>query len=608
MHNRIPQTLVAALTAALVGALALCGASALADSPGVAHFVRFNDSSFDKYTSEPSLSMEEWLTSHIWRMGVFSPYFDNKTSWYPNGWVYRDAYAIYTKEALASEHPEWILRDSSGNKLYIPWGCSGGTCPQYAADISNPAFRRYWIEHVRADYAKGYRGVFVDDVNMDMRVGNGNEEPTAPIDPSTGQPMTATAWRSYMATFMQELRSALPSAELVHNVIWFADNHAGISDASIRSELSAANFAFLERGVNDSGLTGGTGSWSVNALLSYIDEVHSLGRNVVLDGSASEAPGMEYNLAAYFLVSNGNDAVSAKGQTPESFWSGWGVQLGEPSGPRYAWNNLLRRDFGGGLVLVNPPGSATQTVTLPAPMQDMSGATVTSVTLAAASGAILRGTGATSSTSGASAGGTSETSTSTSVEATPTESATTSSGTTETTSTSGSTGSGSTTETTSTETKTGHGKTTKGGKAHTAALAGTARRAGAPSGAVRASARHRAAHKRHRGRRHRGAHRRRHERRHRHRRRLHRATVLTRVGGLVSRAHSGEVTIQLQRRSGRHWVALMSVSASLGSSGRFQRVLRLRAGVRYRVRASYDGSPGYRPSRSRYRTVTLRRR
>jgi hypothetical protein len=483
MHNRIQATLRAVLIAGIVGLFALPAGQALADSPGIAHFVRFNDSSFDTYTSEPSLSMQTWLNTHIWRLGVYSPYFDDKTSWYPNGWVYRDAYAIYTNSSLASEHPEWILRSSSGEKLYIPWGCSSGTCPQYAGDISNPAFRRYWIEHAGAEYAKGYRGVFIDDVNMEMRVSNGSEEPVAPIDPSTGQAMTSSAWRAYMATFMQEVRAALPTAELVHNVIWFADEHAGISDPSIRSELSAANFAFLERGVNDSGLTGGTGPWSVNALLSYIDEIHSLGRGVVLYGSSGEAQGLEYNLAAYFLASTGNDAVSGKGQTPENWWAGWNVNLGEPSAPRYTWDNLLRRDFSGGMVLLNPPGAATETVTLSTAMEDVNGKAVTSVTLPAASGAILTGAGATVST-------TTETSTS------GTTSSTTSS-TSETTST---------TETTGTTTST-HGKgglATKG-KAHTASVA-------APRPRARRSRRaHRARAKRHR-RRHPHRHHKRHRR------------------------------------------------------------------------------------------------
>jgi len=331
-------------------------------------------------------------------MGVYSPYFNSMTSWYPNGWLYKDSYALYTDESVASQHPEWVLRDGAGNPLYIQWGCSKGTCPQYAADISSQAYRQWWISQAKAELSAGYRGLFVDDVNMEMRVSNGHEEAVAPIDPSTGQPMTATAWRSYMAQFMNEIRAALPGVEIVHNAIWFSDEDAGSGDASIRSEISASDYIYLERGANDSGLTGGDGRWSLNALLSFVDQVHSLGKGVVLDGSASSVQGMEYNLSNYFLISTGNDAVSAAGQTPGNWWAGWNVDLGEAAGPRYSWNGLLRRDFTGGTVLVNPPGSPTQTVSLSSPMQDVDGNTITSVILPAASGAILRDISSTSST------------------------------------------------------------------------------------------------------------------------------------------------------------------------------------------------------------------
>jgi hypothetical protein len=375
--------LAAGCLAAGVGA-----ASVSADTAGTVHFVRMADSSFDQYTLDPSPAAQQWLTTHMWRMGVYSPYFDSRTSWYRSGWVYDDAYAIYRGSQLETQHPEWILRDAAGNMLYIPFGCSGGTCPQYAGDISNPAFRRDWIEKAAAEFARGYRGVFVDDVNMDMQVGNGDGQSVAPVDPTTGQAMTPAQWRAYMAVFMQELRQALPSAEIAHNVIWFADKHAGATDASIRSELSSADFIYLERGVNDTGLTGGTGSWSVSALLSYIDEIHALGRSIVLDGTSPEAQGLEYNLAAYLLVSTGGDAVSGGGQTPENWWAGWNVNLGQASAGRFAWSGLLRRDFTGGMTLVNPPGEPTRTVTVPRSL-DLSGNAVTSVTLPPASGAVL---------------------------------------------------------------------------------------------------------------------------------------------------------------------------------------------------------------------------
>ena len=392
MYNRARSAFPATLLAVVVAFCTLFVGQATADTAGTVHFVRFSEPSFDQYLENPSPSTRSWLNTHIWRMGTYAPYFNSMTSWYPNGWLYKDSYALYTDESIATKHPEWVLRDASGVPLYIPWGCSNGTCPQYAGNIANQAFRQWWISNAKTELSAGYRGLFIDDVNMEMRVGNSHEEAVAPIDPTTGQPMTAAAWRAYMAQFTQEIRTALPSTEIVHNAIWYSNGDAGTGEASIRNEISASNYVYLERGVNDSGLTGGNGQWSLNALLSFIDQIHALGKGVVLDGTSSGTPAMEYNLASYFLVSTGNDAVSGPGQTPENWWAGWNVNLGEAAGPRYSWDNLLRRDFTGGMVLVNAPDELTQTVTLSAPMRNVNGETVTSVTLPAGSGAILVGT------------------------------------------------------------------------------------------------------------------------------------------------------------------------------------------------------------------------
>ena len=150
------------------------------------------------------------MRDHYDRALVYSPSFDTRTSWFPRGWVYYDSYAIYRGGSTATEHPEWILRDSSGNRLYIPYECSGGTCTQYAGDIGSSEFRQHIIGEIRAKLnsaapSGGYKGVFVDDVNMDFRVGDGNGTSVRPIDPRTGAPMTLADWRRYFAEFMEEI-------------------------------------------------------------------------------------------------------------------------------------------------------------------------------------------------------------------------------------------------------------------------------------------------------------------------------------------------------------------------------------------------------------------
>jgi hypothetical protein len=76
--------------------------------------------------------------------------------------------------------------------------------------------------------------------------------------------------------------------------------------------------------------------------------------------------------------------------TPTHWWRGFDVNLGNAVGPRKNWNGVLRRDFAAGMVLVNEPGAASQTISLTPAMRDLDGRRVTSVTLAPASGVVLK--------------------------------------------------------------------------------------------------------------------------------------------------------------------------------------------------------------------------
>ncbi len=390
--RRSPVLIVAALML-----LALCGGigaqTAFAETPssaGIVKFVKRTEPAFNRFMESPTGEYQSWINQHLWRSEVFTPYFDAKTSWYPHGWVYKDLYAIYTGSAFAKEHEEWILRDAAGNRLYIPWGCSGGTCPQYAGDIASSAYRHAWIAEAKAALAHGYAGLWIDDVNLSFRVSNGNGEQVAPLDPNTGRTMTETAWQEYVATFTEEIRTALPSAEILHNSIWYAGGPERLGNPSVKREISSANYINLERGVNDEGLTGGNGEWSVKALLSFADYVNSSGRGVILDGGSNTPTGREYSLAAYYLISSGNDGLGNGAMTPENWWSAYDANLGEAEGARTEWNGLLRRNFSDGIALLNEPGEPARTVTLPAPMYNTEGKVVSTVTIGAAGGAVLR--------------------------------------------------------------------------------------------------------------------------------------------------------------------------------------------------------------------------
>jgi hypothetical protein len=321
-------------------------------------------------------------------MAAYSPFFDAKTSWFPNAWAYFDLYAIYVGSSVARQHPDWILHDAQGQPMYIPYGCSGGTCPQYAGNPANLAFRLYQSQAAANLIAHGYKGLWIDDVNMEFRVGDGSGNELPPNDVNTGTTMTWADWRRYIAEFTEQIRATIPAAEIVHNSIWYAGpDGVRDNDPFIQREIAAADFINCERGVGDPGLTGGTYIWSLSTFFSFIDRVHAAGRSIVLD-EYSPAD-RDYALAASFLLTNGKDGLGEQQETPQNWWPGYDVSIGDPLGPRYSWNGLTRRDFQGGLVLLNEPQAAPISVTLPGVMSTIAGAKISSITLGASSGAVL---------------------------------------------------------------------------------------------------------------------------------------------------------------------------------------------------------------------------
>src|SRR5262245_57295294 len=100
-----------------------------------ARFIRRMDPNFIPYVDSPTPVQQQWMRDNFWKMIGYSPYFDSRLSWYPETWIYFDLYAIYVGSEQSREHPDWILKDASGNNMYIPWDCGSGR-GQYAADPS----------------------------------------------------------------------------------------------------------------------------------------------------------------------------------------------------------------------------------------------------------------------------------------------------------------------------------------------------------------------------------------------------------------------------------------------------------------------------------------
>ena len=361
---------------------------------GHANYLEYTNGAFNSYTDSPSPAQQQWFQIHFASMVVYSPYFDTRTSWFPKAYFYQNLYAIAAGSWAQNNHPEWILHDQYGNWLYIPYNCGGGTCPRYAGDIANPAFRAWWISQASTAFAGGhYPGMFIDDVNMEFRVSDGWGNQVAPIDSNTGQLMTYDAWRFYVAIFTEQIRAAFPSARIIENSLWFA-GPAGVQDADpyVQRQIATASVINIERGVaNDGGLTGGTGFWSVYSLFNYIDRLHAAGKSVNFQEYGLDPAGQQYGLASYFLISNGADTLGDNSTTPYYWFNGYDVNLGPALGPRTYNNGVFQRNFAGGIVLMGEPGLATQSIPLPGWLQMLDGTWVNSVSLSAYQGIILRG-------------------------------------------------------------------------------------------------------------------------------------------------------------------------------------------------------------------------
>ena len=356
--------------------------------PGCVHFVMRTSSAFDTYTNAPSSTQEQWFQTHFWEMQVSSPYFDSRLSWYPRAVAYFDLYGVHTTDPLVSQHPEWILKDQSGNRMYINFNCTGSTCSQYAFDFANASFRQYQISQISTMLSAGYLGVWLDNVDLQVQTSNASGTVSYPVDSTTGQLMTASGWENHVASFTTQIRQAFPKATIIHNSIWYAGTQPAGSDPYVQQEIQAADMINLERGVSDTNLTAGTGQYTLNSMLSFVDVVHSLGKKVNVQEYNFNG---DYGLAGYYLISSGLDALGNDAITPNNWWSGYDHELGTPLGRRYDWYGLLRRDFTNGFVLLNPFKGASVTMSLGAIYTTTSNASVSSVTLAGGQAAVLFG-------------------------------------------------------------------------------------------------------------------------------------------------------------------------------------------------------------------------
>jgi hypothetical protein len=262
-------------------------------------------------------------------------------------------------------------------------------------------------EKIKAEAQKqGFAGVMLDDVNWqclyrdqyqegssqiaeghnreeELKAKYGNGYTPAACTEKHGEP-ELKAERELIAAVRTQLKSGAILEINSHPLdVWplLKANPTGKCGAAPwKEECEKVEAALKEVNIvtSEHGLAAGTTS-GVAEYLEYWKALHGMGLHSVFAGpffvpydstkeGVTEAEldaDQEYNLAAYFLTTDGGDFVTEWGHTQPAIWAGVKKALSKPLGKAQALegpdaNKVYKRKFANGTVYLDPPGGASE--------------------------------------------------------------------------------------------------------------------------------------------------------------------------------------------------------------------------------------------------------
>jgi hypothetical protein len=271
-------------------------------------------------------------------------------------------------------HEDWFMHDASGARLHnTTWNWD-------LHDIMNPAWRQYWVNSVIADMrTEGAQGVFADSFNAG--VGGywfDQNDPrfagTGAADPSLWP--NGFTWINQQEDLINYVEAAF--AATPEQFVYIPNLDALVTGWD-NLDTSKLDGGFLE-GFGDWGpsyLNGAPSDWtlSMNRALAMSDA----GKILIMQPSLVDTPNSPtgllqrgFDLGTYLLLKGDHTYLNVVGDTTSSgafYYPEDTINLGTAVTPlatdvsQYLWNNVYRRDFQNGIVLVNPTNS-TFTITL----------------------------------------------------------------------------------------------------------------------------------------------------------------------------------------------------------------------------------------------------
>lgn len=275
-----------------------------------------------------------------------------------------------------TQHPEWFLTDSSGGRMeWVSW-------PGHVwMDVGNLSYQDTWADNVvRELQLRGWDGILMDNASFYLPA-------------YYGQPAkypTPASYRPANDSFIQRVSSRLMGAgfQVLPNL--GGGDYTGEQFSAASAMASGAAREFFATW--DATPFGGA-AWYRQ--MEQMDAVEAQGKVFmgITYGSASDARLLRMARASFLLGWNGQNGFQTLVPASGDPWSSdWTADIGLPLAPRYPVGSAWRRDYSGGVALVNP-SAANVTVDLGSAIVLPDGSSAQIVTLAPVSGLAVRNVG-----------------------------------------------------------------------------------------------------------------------------------------------------------------------------------------------------------------------
>ncbi|MHB9114020.1 MAG: putative glycoside hydrolase [Thermoleophilia bacterium] len=326
--------------------------------------------------------LNEWNSSQITQLKAANPAV--KVLLYKNTYFLRSddnsstVGGFKTGENINSTHPDWFLKDASGNRIVFQYYAG---IDFYAMDWGNQAWRDYWVtQAVGRVKALGFDGLFLDDLYT---------KPWGEIDRPllnyTSEAQLQAAVRGFLANTYTKTKAADSNLLVIGNLVdhlWFPGLFADwlkVSDGLMDEQFVHAGES------TTTGYKSIEDWWKLQ--LDEVTVAEQMGKRALFisHGAATDYETMLFGYGSYMLAAGGNGRYYHElgGSLNTATWFDlWARDLGAAQGSYTVGSDgLYSRNFAGGKVIVNPSKSSTRTVSVSGYVNE-GGTAVNSVTLA----------------------------------------------------------------------------------------------------------------------------------------------------------------------------------------------------------------------------------